>query len=112
MTVLPLSQSEPMKRCEEVREILLEILREGLLRIRVAGWAGRSEDCANEADHLHNLPWIIQECSLKPVRSYYEIARPAFTRMASNVSKPELFEPQWERLRAILIEAEPENTKH
>ena len=49
-----------MSNNEELDGILLEILREGLLRIRGRGWDGRPDQCAIEADHLRNLPELIR----------------------------------------------------
>jgi hypothetical protein len=96
-----------MQISQEIRDTLLAILREGLLRIRAFGWAGNSEACAHEADHLHNLPWAIHENSRRLVQSYYDIGRPAFLKSAV---KPEVFQPHWERLRMILVEANAEET--
>jgi len=47
----------------EIAEILTEILRTGLLRIRALGWSGNAERCAIEADHLHNVPDLLAHYS-------------------------------------------------
>ncbi len=47
----------------EVAEILLEILQNGLLRIRMLGWSDAGHRCAIEADHLHNLPHLLTHFS-------------------------------------------------
>jgi hypothetical protein len=104
MIAASLPSEELIKNSDEVCQIFLEILREGLLRIRTAGWSGRSEVCALEADHLHNIPTILSKCTLASISYYYDIERPAFLRMTATDSKPELFEPYWERLRAALIQ--------
>jgi hypothetical protein len=106
MTNLSLNQSEPMPRCEEVREILLEILSVGLLRIRVAGWSGKSEQCANEADHLHNVPETIRECSVRSLSRYYDLGRTGYLDHPSKTARPQIFEPLWNRLRLILNEVD------
>ena len=93
---------ERLQRSDEVTVELLAILREGLLRIRARGWDGKSDECANEADHLHNLPGAIAEPSLPTVSYYYDVERPAYLQTAV---KPEVFQPHWEKLREILAEA-------
>ena len=42
-----------------MRDIALQILRNAILQIRVAGWQGRAAYCAVEADHIHNLPELL-----------------------------------------------------
>ena len=94
-----------MKEREEVKKILLEILGRGLLRIRAFGWSGRHQECAHEADHLHNLPRAILEGSMQSFSYYYDIERPAFLKEAI---MPEEFEPYWDRLKTLLLELDSE----
>jgi hypothetical protein len=86
---------------EELRSIVANLLRIGLLRIRVFGWSGQADLCAIEADHLHNLPRLTQEANLKWLRYYYDLSRPSFIKRAV---KPEEFEQDWKRLGEILAE--------
>jgi len=88
-------------REEELRGVLLNILRTGLLRIRVLSWAGRAEDCAVEADHLHNLPHIARDLKIELVESYYTIGRSEFVKRAKDLKG---FEEDWKRLGEILAE--------
>ena len=47
----------------EIAELVLEILKIGVLRIRAAAWSGDSARCAIEADHIHNLPDLLRDYS-------------------------------------------------
>ncbi len=78
---------------EEAKEVLLEILGQGLLRIRTSGWAARNDECAHEADHLHNLPKVISDGTARSVLYYYNVERPAYIKMAPQGSRPETYEP-------------------
>jgi hypothetical protein len=93
---------------EEIKSILLNLLRTGLLRIRVAGWDGRAEQCALEADHLHNVPDIARKANVDSLSCYYNAERPDFLRKAIN---PEAFAADWKRLGEILADIELDNTK-
>jgi hypothetical protein len=86
---------------EELKRVLLNLLRIGLLRIRAFGWDGLAEHCALEADHLHNLPDIMIDTKIELLPYYYNTERPSFMRKAKN---PEQFEPDWKRLGEILEE--------
>lgn len=49
---------------EEIRIILLKIISEGILRIRISAENGNIEFCRIEANHLHNIPALLQKFSL------------------------------------------------
>jgi len=97
-----------MERREEITEILLGMMSSGLLRIRAFGWSGSHEQCAHEADHLHNLPGAIREASIRSIAYYYDVERPAFLKAATT---PAEFEPYWERFRKLLVEMDPETNR-
>jgi len=82
----------------EIAEILLELLRTALLRIRSLAWAGDSRRCAAEADHVHNLPDLLSNFSPERLHYYWTVERPAF------LSDPGADDPQfqelWNRLAA------------
>ena len=82
-----------------LRDVLLSILREGLLRIHALGWSGDADRCAIEADHLHNLPELVSTLKPELLRSYYEIAVPSFMRKAQ---KTEAFKPYWSHIEAVI----------
>jgi hypothetical protein len=84
----------------EVAEVLLEILRVGLLRIRAAGWSKNSSRCAIEADHLHNVPGLLDTYSLERLKYYWEAEKPSFERQLSPGDLA--FQSAWGRLESIL----------
>ncbi len=92
---------------QEIRTILLDILRLGLLRIRVLGWNGDADNCAIEADHLHNLPEIAREPKLESLTYYYEIERSVFIKGARQLTE---FEDRWNSLGQILDELRARDT--
>ena len=84
-------------RCPpHIAETILEIIRLGILRIRSYGWAGASERCAEEADHLHNLPDLLTDFSLDRLKYYWDIERPAFLHRCGESATA--FEPLWQQL--------------
>jgi len=48
---------------EEINKILLKILGDGILRIRFFADKGDLDFCRFEANHLHNLPALLQDFS-------------------------------------------------
>ena len=78
---------------ERITQVLLETLRVGILRIRAAAFAGRAEECALEADHLHNLPSVIQSRRPELLQYYLTVERPAFERRAPHAEE---FSPLWD----------------
>ena len=76
--------------------IYCQILRYGILNIRT--YADDPKRCFAEADHIHNLPTLLQNFEDKGLHNYYwDVERPAFIRAA----KPEwtkLFQPLWDEL--------------
>jgi hypothetical protein len=89
-----------MDSSDEIRAVLLDILKVGLLRIRALCSEGSAEQCGIEADHLHNLPGILQTGNRETLRYYYEAERPSFKRL-STISTDE-FELFWRRLGTLL----------
>jgi hypothetical protein len=69
-----------MKCPDAIAEIILEILRTGLLNIRYQAASGMPERCVIEADHIHNLPTLLSRYSPDLLRFYLEVEREAFER--------------------------------
>jgi hypothetical protein len=91
-----------MKCPPDVAEVLAEILYWALLRIRGSGFAGDARRCALEADHVHNLPGLIQNYSPDLLLYYWKLERPSFVRQ---VEESRVFDEPWIRLE-VLVERE------
>jgi hypothetical protein len=78
----------------EIAEILCEILRTGLLRIRASRDAHR---CAVEADHLHNLPDLLANYKPELLDYYWRVERVSFATRSSP-EDVQAFEPLWKAL--------------
>jgi hypothetical protein len=90
-----------------VATILLDILTGGLLRVRAAAASGDATLAAIEADHLHNIPALLQHYSPEVLRYYWEVERPDYAARISTAARAE-WAPLWSALRAAadLEEAE------
>lgn len=89
-----------------IADLLLAILAEGVLRCRSAGWAGDAARCAIEADHIHNLPSLIEEFSPEALHYYWEVERPAYLQQTTVAGiSPATFEPFWQQLGVQLRNA-------
>lgn len=68
-----------MQECSnELLAPLTQLLRIGLLRIRRAASEGDAALCMIEADHLHNLPALIEHFSDELLDFYLTVEWPAF----------------------------------
>ena len=67
----------------ELADVLTKLIEAGILRIRSAAWAGDSQRCVVEADHIHNLPGLLTNFSDGALRYYWEAERPAFLAQSS-----------------------------
>lgn len=85
---------------EAIRDVLLQILHVGLLRIRAAGFGGKSEVCAREADHLHNLPGLARSLDRGELRYYFSAERQGFVRTSTLPTDD--FVPLWNELGKLL----------
>ena len=88
-----------MNQNEQIREMLSDLLRIGLLRIRALAGEGHSKACFIEADHLHNLPELIKTLQPELLQNYWNVERPAFIQQTQNAEE---FEPYWQKLAKIL----------
>jgi hypothetical protein len=78
----------------EIAEIVCEILRTGLLRIRVLRDADRA---ALEADHLHNLPSLLVNYRPELLDHYWRVERPCFVERCTP-EDVQGFAPLWQAL--------------
>jgi hypothetical protein len=72
-----------------------------LLRLLALAIQGRSADCVVEADHLHNLPAILQQGSLDFLTCYWQVERPAYLKQVGAEAR-EIFDPHWRRIAKFL----------
>jgi len=85
-----------MNNDDDIQDVLLDILKVGLLRIRALGHAGDAESCRVEADHIHNIPTLIQSFSWEALLYYYNTERIGFTgRTSCNLDE---FRSLWDKL--------------
>ncbi len=91
-----------MKCPRDIAKVILEILELGILRIRSAGWAGNSRQCAAEADHIHNLPSLLIDYTPEKLRYYFEAERTSFIVQCAHSSEAEVFQSHWDRLAELL----------
>ena len=90
-----------MAEQSELNEILLDVLRKGILRIRAQGFDGRADQCAIEADHLHNLPLLVLKPTLHELSHYLDVTRIDFINRARDTKE---FETDWKRLESMISE--------
>ena len=81
----------------EIAELVHDTLRIGILRIRSNGWSQNPERCAIEADHLHNLPALLNDYRPELLDYYLRVERMNFR--AKSVSEDIVcFQPLWDAL--------------
>ena len=89
-------------RCPgDVLEVVTEIIRIGLLRIRIAGWQNEPARCAIEANHIHNLPSLISGYKPELLEFYWKVERPEYIAFSPGENLIS-FETQWKKLEAIM----------
>jgi|GEM_PF-1251993 len=84
----------------EIADVILRILQTGTVMARAAGWSGDAELSAVEADHLHNLPDLLRRYSLRKLRYYWDIERPAYIRQRGG--EPKMLEELWAELEPLV----------
>lgn len=87
-----------MGREDDIRRVLAEILHQGLLSIRSASFEHDTAACYVEADHLHNLPYLIADFREELLTFYCDTERPAYTNAGGH---SELYAELWQRLDAL-----------
>ncbi len=76
----------------ELATMLLDLIETAALRIRAAGWRGDAAACANEADHIHNLPALLRDYSIDRLHYYWSAERPSYLARGGDVRA---FESVW-----------------
>jgi hypothetical protein len=98
---------EPHPVCPPaLAEILLEILYRACLSIRIAGWAGQARYCAIEADHVHNLPGLVRNYSVRELQNYWDITRTCYLAEMQAIpdSRVSAYEALWRQLEIWIRE--------
>jgi hypothetical protein len=90
-----------MRRLEDIRAPLLKIIETGLLSIRQHADRNDSARCSIEANHLHNLPVLVENCSPQRLTYYLEVEVPQYIRETNN-EVPDDVRVAWDVLRAWL----------
>jgi len=86
----------------DIARILLAILEVGLLRIRALGWNREAEQCALEADHLHNIPSLLAHFSEDQLQAYWHSMRGGI--VSSKSSHAGDFDRLWDQLARYVKE--------
>lgn len=84
---------------QHILEPLTEILKIGLLNVRVAAAKGDTQRCHIEADHVHNLPSLIRDYRQDLLKFYIDVEKPTFEKNSAGADL-RLFEQQWAKLQA------------
>jgi len=96
----------------------LEILKWGLLAIREAAFTGKTKLCEIEADHIHNLPSLLNDanekrhhCYIVPERKYYLEQLERYGEVEYLEKQMRSYKEPWTVLmKAALPELEAENS--
>jgi hypothetical protein len=63
-----------------IQASLLTILKLGLLNVRYYAQGKKLERCVIEANHLHNIPGLLENFSIDLLKYYIDIERPQYVR--------------------------------
>ena len=86
---------------KEISEIVLEILRGGIIRIRCEGSNGDAVRCEIEANHIHNFPNLLNDYHEEKLLYYYRVEIPNYVHRSEGVNI-DSFRPAWGRLATYL----------
>lgn len=82
----------------------MQIVRDGILSARLAGWGDRAQLSALEANHVHNLPDLLREYAPEKLEYYWSIERPAYIKefFAEAGEEPKRFLEYWKQLELLV----------
>ena len=80
------------------QEILLQILRQGILNCRLAARQGHAAEAEIEADHLHNVLDIIAADDEESLRRYWCVDRLGYKKRCHNRQFRSSFAALWSEL--------------
>jgi hypothetical protein len=98
--------TSPFKDCDmtcphDIADIIAELLSEGLMRVRACARPGQEKRCFIEADHLHNLPHIINDFKVERLQYYWDVERPIFMKSVPPDETQDLA-PLWDQLGELM----------
>ncbi|MFL5342807.1 MAG: hypothetical protein ACJ8F7_21955 [Gemmataceae bacterium] len=79
----------------DLADIILKLIESGTLRARAFSWQGDAAGCANESDHIHNLPSLLSVFCADRLRYYWEVERPVYLAKGGGTG---MFEATWAEL--------------
>ena len=82
----------------DLATILLDIVQLGVLQARAAGWSGDAVGAAAAADHVHNLPGLLNNYTPCGLDYYWTTERSAFLAHCP-AEWTQSFLPHWDRLQ-------------
>ena len=82
----------------DLANILLEIIGLGVLQARAAGWSGDAARASAAADHVHNLPGLLQHYTPCGLDYYWVTERSAFLAHCP-AEWARAFQPHWDQLQ-------------
>jgi len=85
----------------QIAAIVLKILEYSMLNIRLAAHQGNTEQCFQEADHVHNLPSLLASFSEEKLRYYWTVERPIYMKRSKG-NYAISFSAQWKILQDIV----------
>lgn len=92
-----------MKCPDDIAGVLLRILYAALLRIRQFGREGLADECEAEADHVHNLPSLLEDYSPNVLEFYWNVERVSFLERRQGQSLGQ-FQEEWRNLHRLMSE--------
>lgn len=87
---------------QELLPIILDILKTGIVGIRILGSTNNARQCCVEANHIHNLPGLIRNYSPALVEYYWNIERSQYIR-DSSAADAEKFKSSWRNLEGFMV---------
>lgn len=84
---------------DEIADILLQIIQNGILKAR-CGWRD-GERAAIEADHIHNLPSLLRDYKPELLTFYWRVERTCYLRQRK-LENAEEFDDLWNLLKPFI----------
>jgi hypothetical protein len=89
-------------RCPpDIADVIAELLYRGVIRARGFAHPGHEKRCFLEADHVHNLPHIINDFKIERLQYYWDIERPLFMKCVP-ASETQDLAPLWDQLGELM----------